>query len=759
MPPTEAAKGPRGGFLISEASVDRTTNSQSHPIFQITGLGWPVFPVFEPSEGGGCSCGGAECKHIGKHPRTGNGFKSASTLTPTINNWLRKWPYANFGIATGTPSELFVLDIDPRHAGDDSFQKLQEKYGPLPSTVSVKTGGGGFHFYFNTKGIEPIKAAKLSGYPGIDIKSEGGYVICPPSLHASGQHYEWISTPGETPLAPIPTWLIELLSSPIQKLKTATPHSHSEKSIPEGERNNRLASIAGKLRSRGHGVDAITAQLNTINENQCVVPLPPNEIASISQSISQYPVSGLFHLTDQGNAERMMSKFSDVLRYVPGLAKWIYWNGTCWKHDADGEATRYAVKTIDDIRKEAEACSSLAGAEALIKHAHASEREARIKSMITLAHDLPNAFIHLNQLDSDPFLFNCKNGTIDLRTGELRPHNQGDFITKVAPCDYDPNARSETWERFLGDVTQGDTEFQEFLQRYMGYSLTGSTKEECLAYLFGPTSSGKSTFIIATRRVWGPYAVEVNFDTFAKKNPNANTGPTPELARLNGARAVFSNELDEGKELAESLMKNFVSGETINARPMYGNPFEFIPTAKLFIAANNRAKVRHEDAAMWRRILQIPFVNSIPAEKRDPNLKLELTNTAISGAAILGWAVRGCLEWQRQGLKVPQAVKAATEEYKTSMNPLVDFLADDCEIHPDLHVPAGSFYTAYTSWAQRNGEKRPIGSKRFKTTLEELGFLQKRLNTGRVWTGVSPKGTSAGSVVSDGSFKNNQEFI
>ncbi len=292
-----------------------------------------------------------------------------------------------------------------------------------------------------------------------------------------------------------------------------------------------------------------------------------------------------------------------------------------------------------------------------------------------------------------------------MKPGELREHRREDLITKLAPVEYDPEARLDLWDRFLAEATGGDQELMRFLQRAAGYSLTGETDEEKLFFVHGPAAAGKSTFLEALKAAMGDYAQTADFETFLARQQVG--GPRNDVARLAGARLVISIEVDEGKRLAEGLVKTLTGGDTVTARFMYRESFEFKPQMKLWLAANHAPKVSDDDEAMWRRILRVPFERVIPKEKRDPKVKATLRDPEIAGPAILAWAVQGCLTWQREGLGVPPIVEQATSAYRLDNDPLREFFASCCVFGPTKTVTVSDLNNEYESWCNDNRERDP----------------------------------------------------
>ena len=346
----------------------------------------------------------------------------------------------------------------------------------------------------------------------------------------------------------------------------------------------------------------------------------------------------------------------------------------------------------------------------------------------------PELAITPDQLDADPWLLNCPNGTLELRTGHLRPHRPEDFLTKLTAAPYHPSARSQTWDRFLeGAIT--DEGAREYAQRYAGYCLTGSTREEVFVFGRGPTGGGKSTFTEGLRRTWGDYATSADFSTFLIKKPS--DGPREDIARLAGARLVTSVETRDGQRLAEGLVKLLTGGDTVAARKLYEGTSEFRPEFKLLLASNYRPDARADDDALWRRLRELPFptARSKPKE-RDDSIKAEIIDPAQTGKAILAWAVEGCTRWLADGLGEPDAVMKATEAYRRSQEPLADFIANCCEVGETYGIGAQALRDAYEAWCRSQGIKQPVVGKRWAEALERANCQRQETKHGRYWLGI-----------------------
>lgn len=433
-----------------------------------------------------------------------------------------------------------------------------------------------------------------------------------------------------------------------------------------------------------------------------------------------------FRLTDVGNSKRLVARHGENIRYCHLEETWLCWNGRRWKTDTTGELMRLAKETVNGIFEEAKKKTDEKKEQAVFKHAMRSESEAKLRSMINLAQSEESIAILPENLDTDPWQFNVKNGTIDLRRGDLLPHKRSDLITKMAPVQFDSEANCPTWDEFLNQIMDGNENLIAFLKRAVGYTLTADTSEQCLFFLYGPGANGKSTFLETIRLMMGDYTKQTDFTTFLAKVDNIRN----DLARLKGARFVSGVEAGAGKAFAEVFIKRVTGGDKITARFLYKEFFEFDPTFKVFLAANHRPTISGTDYAIWRRIMLIPFSVTIkkPIKRYIAKLKPELPG-------ILNWAIEGCLEWQKKGLNVPEEVKLATQEYQAEMDILGDFVVDLCTIKPSARTTKTELYEAYEKWCNENKEQ-PVSKKTFGIRLTERGIISKKSGGTRYWSGI-----------------------
>ena len=376
--------------------------------------------------------------------------------------------------------------------------------------------------------------------------------------------------------------------------------------------------------------------------------------------------------------------------------------------------------------------SRLAGSrrEAVAKHALRSEAKSRIQAMIDLAWSEPEIVATPEDFDRDPWLLNCQNGTIDLRTGKLREHRREDLITKLAPVQFQEHVGGEVFTRFLERIMEGKPQVANFLRRLIGYSLTGLTIEQILVILWGQGSNGKTTLLEVIEEVMGDYAQHTPASTFMVQRGDQIRN---DIARLQGARLVVATESETAKRLSESLVKSLTGGDSVTARFLHKEYFQFRPQFTPFLMTNHKPLIFGVDHAIWRRVKLIPFTVTIPDEEQDKELPEKLRKEL---PAILSWAVMGCLEWRQVGLKEPKEVTVATEAYRSEMDVLGEFLEECCVTSNTAETLARDIYQAYGNWCERSGEK-VRSQKWLGSRLSERGFQRKPASRGfSKWIGI-----------------------
>ncbi|MDG0950015.1 phage/plasmid primase, P4 family [Bacillus paranthracis] len=415
-----------------------------------------------------------------------------------------------------------------------------------------------------------------------------------------------------------------------------------------------------------------------------------------------------FKLTEMGNAERIAYEYGHVIKYINDIG-WYIWDGKRWKVDTKKEIERITAKVLRSLSKSED--------EAEAKWSRMCERRnIRMNSIKDLMPLVPG---ERGDFDRHKFLFNVENGVVDLKTGKLLQHDRELGLTKITNITFDENAKCPEWLKFLDQIFLGDQTLVEYMQRLIGYSLTGDISEQIMMFLVGGGSNGKSTFINTIKDLMGDYGKQAKSDTFIKKK---ESGANNDIARLVGSRFVSAIESEEGEKLADSFVKQITGGEPVLARFLRQEFFEFIPEFKVFFTTNHKPIIGGLDEGIWRRVKLIPFNLSLPAHKRDKRLPEKLS---LEMPGILNWAIEGCMKWQQDGLKEPKVVAEATGKYKDDMDILAPFLDEVCYVdereNESIMIEAKELYNVYERWCFNSGE-RSLGNRSFYRMLETKGF-------------------------------------
>jgi putative DNA primase/helicase len=743
--------------------------------------GWRVFPVHSVGSDGACSCRlGADCPRPGKHPYTTRGFKDASTDRKQIKAWWTKWLDANIGIATGRDSGIFVVDVDG-DIGKASLSALKAQHGSVSKTLTVKTGKGR-HYYYRCDGAH-VRTSAGQLRSGIDIRGDGGYVVAAGSVHASGVTYRYVDGrgPDEVQVARAPKWLLDLVTAkavttdqanevkirPIPAAKIDRARTYAQAACrrevdrvtkaPVHQRNatlNRAAFKIGQLVPYDIvNKQAVTADLasaahqNGLDDHE-IMPTIQSGLRAGGQHPRRLPflksddqsrtveppdqssdelAGDLAALgeTDTDNAQRFARRFGTKAMHTRGRG-WLVYNGQRWLSDDRGQAIELAKEAARLIADEAQHLTVDSARAKRGKFAEQSLAKGSLDKMLDLAKSL--LAVDDKHLDAAPWLLNVENGTIDLQTGRREKHDPRDLLTKIAPVRANQKAKCPLFKKFLRRITGSDAELALFIQKGVGYSLTGITTEQVLFFVYGQTgSNGKSTLVNLLRDMMGDYGLHTLTETLLVKQYDNNI--PADLARLVGARMVTAIEANANRQLDEAKIKGMTGGDPITARFMRQDFFEYTPEFKLWLVANDRPRVRGTDSAFWRRVRAIPLTIQIPASERDRDLPTKLRS---EWPGILAWAVRGCRKWQTDGLPEPDAVRSATAEWKTEMDHLKRFMAEQFIMSPGHKVSASEMFDRYRRWCGERGE-HSLTVQDFKAKLQESHDLTHTRTKGRSW--------------------------
>lgn len=424
-------------------------------------------------------------------------------------------------------------------------------------------------------------------------------------------------------------------------------------------------------------------------------------------------------------AYRLARTYGDRLMHVHGLG-WLAYDGTRWTEDHRGEAKRAVLDVLrraladsiddKDLRTDVRRCESAAG----------------VSGVLDLAAALDPFAATVDDLDADPHLLNCANGTLDLRTRSLRPHNPADRLTKVTAGAYDPTVDTSVWDEFLARVLP-DADERAYLQRVVGQSVYGRVREHLFPVLIGTGANGKGTAYGAMTHALGDYAQVINPDLLMVRERGGIGGP--EMMSLLGARLVIGSETEEGRKLDEATMKRLTGGDELTARRLYSPPVSWQPTHQLLYVTNRLPLVKGNDPAVWRRIRVVPFDVVVPAEERDPALPETLM---LHADAVLSWVIAGHYDYEDNGgMREPASVLRATGNYQNESDSVARFITEACETSPHIHATTRELFGVWQSWAIRDGAET-LSEKAFSAELVRLGYEGRRTNRGKVWTGLRP---------------------
>jgi len=522
---------------------------------------------------------------------------------------------------------------------------------------------------------------------------------------------------------------------PAAKLLAKRVHEGGVDGITRFDALSRIIGYWIRRCAEGHlSREQAWGEIVSYNEACIIPPWPMDRLRHETKRLGQRDSErkdkaglGAMEFTEDALALQFTQRHGEDWHYVAAWGQWLVWTGTHWQrentlkvYDLARIVCREAAAACTNVKLRAKLAS--AGTVAAVERLTRADRSHAASTDIW---------------DADLWSLNTLGGVVDLRTGILVPHRRTDANTKIATAT--PRGECPAWQDFLGTVTRGDAELEAYLQRVVGYCLTGVTSEHALFFLYGTGANGKSVFVTTVSGILGDYATVAPMDMFMATMGERH--PT-DMAGLRGARLVTATETEQGRRWAESKLKTLTGGDKITARFMRQDFFEFIPQFKLIIAGNHKPAIRNVDEAMRRRLHLIPFTVTIPPSQRDQKLPEKLL---AERDGILAWAVDGCREWQRIGLKPPAAVAAATEEYFEAEDSLGRWLDEKCERGPNLTETSAALFAAWKVWAEANGEF--IASvKWLSENLVSRGFEKRRDHRARGFRGLRLREGSAGTT-------------
>lgn len=655
--------------------------------------------------------------------------------SPVENDWTNKRPEPgehldgeNIGILNGDPSGGQVdVDID-----DKASAVTVRAWMPATDAMFGRESKLDSHLLYKVTGTAP-KPSKYTDPDGTvlgELRSTGQQTMVPPSIHPTGEAVRW-SKGGEPA-----TLAAEVL---VKEVGWAFAAAMLVRHWPEwkGQHHDITLHLTGALLKAGNDQERVERFIKLVCTNGGDDPLEivNDRLRAVADTAAKIAagdaenVSGLSNLseivgrkiarrlrdwcrlreaanadaatTDYGNGRRFVEQHGADLIYVPRGEGWHEWDGARFAPDVTGRVEQRAKETALSLFDEQKRLATINATEARLmgKHAQRSLNVAGIDAMLKSARTELEIVAAISDLNPDPFALNVLNGTVNLQTGGLMPHDRDSLHTKVCPVAFDRTAPCPIWLKFLLRAMGGDAEKVAYLQRVIGYALTGDTREQAIFLLHGSGGNGKTTLVELLMWLLGGYALKIPTETLMAKK-GGSTIPN-DIAQLPGTRFVAANETSQGRRLNEAIVKDLSGGDTITARFMRREWFTFKPTHKTFIYGNHHPVITGTDDGIWRRIRLIDFGPRIPEEERHKDFERVLRTEA---PGILAWAVEGCLMWLRSGLQEPQSVIDATAEYRAEMDVIAGFIEACCETHAKYKEKGADLYSAYQGWCADNGE-------------------------------------------------------
>tara|TARA_B100000780_G_scaffold273607_1_gene237409 strand:+ start:457 stop:2619 length:2163 start_codon:yes stop_codon:yes gene_type:complete len=634
--------------------------------------GLSVFPVREKDYSYTVQKTGKVRTFRAKAPYTRNGFKDATKDPILIDALWHNNPNAAVGVPMGLVSSLIAIDIDE---GDGkSGEETWKAHGfLLPPTVQTRTMSGGRHIFLKTPLEFPIRNSASTVFgQNVDVRGAGGYVVWAGSQMENGS-YEFIEgySPEETAFAEMPEAILDFFKRDQSRSSNANITSSR---IFKGNRNSSLFQSSVTQVHAGLSDEVVHRNANEINRTYDV-PLDEDEVDRTVHSAQSYRRNHVIPFTDLGNSERFKRDATGKFLFVKEAKRWLVFNGKSWIYDL-GAAERQAHQTIRTIIYEAG--SDPDAIQAAQRWQKTSEATSRIKAMLEVASSLDGMATSKSAFDRKPDLINFENGTFDLDKGQFRAHRSEDMLTKVAGCSFDPNTRAERWEQFVNEVMDANAEDAQYLQKLIGYCLWGRRPEQSIQFLVGDGGDGKSVFLETVRKALGDYQITLSATTFSAKNPASIPN---DVARLSGTRFAGVSELPKGLHVNTQLMKGISGGDTLSARFLHQEFFDFEPEAVLLFVTNFYPFIDVEDKAFLRRVRLMRFPKNF--SENEPDLRLpEKLSRELPG--IINWALQGFQMYQSKGLDPTANMLEELVRYRKFINPLDGFYQDKVRVNNDI---------------------------------------------------------------------------
>lgn len=757
-------------------------SSAGIPVFPV----WGVIPDGSGGWVCACSLGTAatdDGHKPGKHPATAHGHHDAALVNETqARDWFVNNGAKNLALPTG--NGLVVLDFDPKNGGDEVYDDWESWTGgiALPPTLICETGSGGLHLYYQIpQGVNVV--SRTATLPGVDVQSGGRYVVGTTARHISGGLYHWRDPgrPVASMSAELLSWLMARRGSFGQGAET--PENFNVKAgFVAGQRDAYANTRAFQLRKAGVSRERAEAALrqeweqadqpegdffpfSVVMEKLARVwetvepdlpgqtaqmwaagihaasagmatgatPMPRPDAPDFStpeddaepalEGTVVEPPRGLETMTERGNAYRYARLFGNQALFVPEIGRWLIWNGSVFAPDVLNQTLALTAYVADDIRDqvllEVDDARRRAGEQWAMKSESMATRTATLRGAALL----PGMSARIEDLDADPWLLSVENGTVELKTGSLRPSRASDFSTRRAAVSFDPDAQCPRWLAHIDFIARSDKDLMAYLQRAAGYTLTGLVQEQKFFFLHGDGQNGKNVFVETLLGMLGDYGQVAAPGLLT----NADDHPTA-LAELRGARMIMADETAEGRTFNDARVKMLTGSNRVRGRFMGKDFFEYQSTMKLWVLGNAKPSIRDTSAGMWRRMQLVPFTATIPDSMRILHYE-ELLREEWAG--ILNWSLEGLRSWLELGtVGAPEVISTAVKKYRAEEDSFGQWIADRVEPCEGGQLVSALAYSDYQTWMAYQGynAKNVMNNVYFGRAMATRGYDRDEIN-------------------------------
>jgi P4 family phage/plasmid primase-like protien len=688
--------------------------------------GWAVVPLHTVGKDGSCSCKeGEECPRPGKHPRTRHGVKDATTDHDQVRRWWADDPLANVGIATGAETGILVLDVDPRHGGTSTMEKLQAELGPLPATVTASTGGGGRHLMFAYPSFRVRKDTNGKSLgPGVDILSDGCIMVAPPSRHVSGKRYRWEEGKSFRDLEPatLPeAWLDRLRGKTAAESVSDGAQTPAEGLVLEGHRNNYLTSIAGTMQRIAASPEALAAALAAENRVKCSPPLSATEVEKIVTSVTRYPPVGDGVDAAEGLMRLVLDRYFKHGKHLMLSTDGRFWHYDVrlWRTVPDHWVAGKVLETIQANRVKNQKTALLL-----------SQVLTLLKAKLAVKDDV------LGFVADPPPVINCSNGELWIAQDgsiELRPHRPGSYLRHRLDVAYDPDAQCSKYDRAVLEIFDRSDNPKAMVRHWnelIGYLVQPRRNIPLIVILLGGGDNGKTVLIRTVVRLLGNQLVHAQRVEDLDKNRFA-------MGSLFGKLLFVDDDVRAGARLPDGVLKTISEAKEVTGELKYQPSFNFVVRTVPVLLCNNVPSLADLSHGMLRRLIMIPFDRRFTDQDRDPDLFERIWAQELPG--VLNRALRGYRRLLERGAKFkrPAAVRQATNRWLQQANPLPAFVETHCVRQAEGRCLLKDFYEAYSNWTREMGYTLTQTQQTVTRNLEHLGYATNKTNQGKAILGLT----------------------